>query len=449
MRPNRSALARVADGLARGWGLAISKRQPSGVVAPGARLDWAFACVVLIGTGGYLLVTLWATWPIDLSAVYYAAKFYALGEPDLVYASHPRFFGAAVDPEWERVAQADGAPERGVVPYLYPPLWVVLLAPIAKAVPPMAFFQGGLVLHITACLAAVPLAWRLIRPDGITLSVFVTLVCAFLLWTYHSLFAFLLNQPQLLVIFLTILAFERQSRGASAAAGIALGLAAGLKIMPILLVVIFAMQRDWRALGFAFGTAGLLAVLSFLLAGPDLHWAMLEQIRRVGDVLLIGSINHGLEAFFVHLADPAGSVPVHQKGFYAVRDAETWAANVARALLIAGTLATWWVTRQTPNAQGFQLLAMTNLIILCGPLGWSHYFVTSLILLPVLFTRLSIVNAVLVVVATAILLGQPLSLIILELPFPNLYLSWIGTAWLLAVYGLTLWTARKGTAESA
>ncbi|MEL7089000.1 MAG: hypothetical protein AAGL98_11265, partial [Planctomycetota bacterium] len=211
----------------------------------------------------------------------------------------------------------------------------------------------------------------------------------------------------------------------------------------------FLMARDWKAAWVACATAGLFALLSLGLAGPELHWAMLEQLRLVNSFLFVGNINHGLETILVHFADPLASVPAQEGGMFSIRASEAWANAITKVLLLAGTAATWWATRHAEKPQALQLLAMTNLVILCGPLGWSHYFVASLVLLPALFARLSPRIGFVLFMITAFLLGQPLSLLLLDIPVPDLYVAWIGAAWLLAIFGLTLASARPRNADSA
>jgi len=170
------------------------------------------------------------TWPIDLSAIYFAALSYGRDQHDLIYLAQPAFFGSSASVEWETIAADLGHRGEIVLPYLYAPIWAAVLGPIATNVSPMAFYKGVLILHGVLCAASIFLAWRIARPAKISLSIWMVASLPLVVLTTPFFQGFQLNQPQFVVTFLILLAFERYRAGALIAAGVVLGFAAAIKI---------------------------------------------------------------------------------------------------------------------------------------------------------------------------------------------------------------------------
>ena len=177
----------------------------------------------------------------------------------------------------------------------------MLLAPVAAALEPQTFFDVTLTVQLVALMAAVPLAWRIAGAHSPPLWVWSALSAFLLTATHIPFFAMLLDQPHIMVTVLMVFAFERYKSGAFAAAGAVLGLAAALKVTPILLAVIFLFDGNWRALWWTFGVSGGIAILSLAVAGPALHMALIEQLARLTDNVLVTNINYGIEPVLIFL----------------------------------------------------------------------------------------------------------------------------------------------------
>lgn len=349
---------------------------------------------------GLALLALWAVWeglrywnfwPSDLSALYFAARFFAEGQFAEIYASPARFFGEDTPASWTAAVAAAGHPDAQTFPYIYPPLWAALLSPVTRVLSPTAFFQAVLVWHLALLALAPLLAWRIMRPR-LRFAAFAAITAALLATSvlpHHALFQ---NQPQITLAVLTLLSFERLTSGRQAQAGLALGLAAALKLSPILLLAIFLVERQYRASLVALATAGGLALLSVLVAGWPLHVVFLEKLRLLGDQLVIWDLNLSLRSALFQMWELMNGrrLPASTDDALLLR-APAWLDPAMLALLVAGGAAVWALTRRAaPEIRlRHRLAAGATLITLCGPLAWAHHYLVPLFLLPGLFGPLT------------------------------------------------------------
>ena len=197
------------------------------------------AAALLLVLCAWAVGFMWDRHPADLSALYLARHMVASGQADLVYAAPKGFFGA-VPPDWGPALAALGLAGEEVLAYVYPPLWAVLLAPVTEALSPAAFFRAAAVLEMALLAASVLLAWRLARGWAMPLWGWLMLSAALLAGSAISFQAVTQLQPQIVVVFLVLLAFERDAEERPVQAGAVLALAAALKLAPAALVAMSA-----------------------------------------------------------------------------------------------------------------------------------------------------------------------------------------------------------------
>lgn len=354
------------------------------------RTDTRIAAII---AGAWAVVTLiiyWNNWAPDLGAVYFAGYFYDLGQYAEVYASPKLFFGEDTPQSWEDAVVALGHSGDIVFPFVYPPIWAAIAAPFAGAMAPTTFFQMVYVVHVAMMVASIFLAYRIVRP-GIGLSIWVAVSAGLLFASIISVSALFHNQPQISVTFFIILAMERYRSGAMVQAGLALAMAATIKISPALLILLFVADRQWRAVAAFTLLGGIILGLSFLVAGPELHWVFLDKIRLISGQIALMKVNFALEAYIYEIwalvtghqldTDPLiGQFSVPEPG---------WVAVVARSALVAGLAIAFLATRQL--ADDLRLPVRLTLVLLvttlAAPLGWTHHYLGVLFLTP-LFYRL-------------------------------------------------------------
>ncbi|MGD9918176.1 MAG: hypothetical protein AB7U46_09165 [Paenirhodobacter sp.] len=133
-------------------------------------------------------------WANDLAALWFAGHFAATGQEALIYAAPPEFFGGTPT-EWEPLrASLGAAPQELAFPYVYPPLWAGLIAPLTEHLGPRAFFDAALALQIAMLAASVPLAAQIARPPRLAAPLFTLWGIAVLALTTASTAAVVLNQ---------------------------------------------------------------------------------------------------------------------------------------------------------------------------------------------------------------------------------------------------------------
>lgn len=326
----------------------------------------------------------WNHWPPDLSALYFAARFFEEGALAEIYASPPGFFGRDQPASWVAAVAASGHAGAQTFPYIYPPIWAALFAPIAANAGPEAFFNGVYLWHVALLAASPVLAYRIMRP-AMGFALFAAISAVLLTTSVISLHALVQNQPQITVAFLTLLAFERLVSGRPVAAGVALGLAAAIKLTPVLLVAVLLAERQWRAAWATLATVSALALASLAVAGPDLHRIYVEQLRVISDQVLVWGINISLKSALFQISEVLGGQSIALSGNTALRlSAPDW-LNVASALVLSGGAAfILAVTRPLPATQRLRnrLIAGNLLLTVCAPLAWAHHYVAPLLLLP-------------------------------------------------------------------
>ncbi|MCV2869560.1 DUF2029 domain-containing protein [Defluviimonas sp. WL0002] len=345
----------------------------------------------------YLLLALWFALALiqhwnnpssDLAPLYMAGHFLAEGRPDLVYAAPPAFFGGTPS-AWEPTLAAMGNPWPHAFPYIYPPIWAKLMSFVTPHIGPVTFTKAVMALHAALMAAGVAVAARIARPAGMRPLIWVLISIALLETSVFSETALHFNQPQITVMFLTLLAFERLQAGRERTAGLLLGVAAAIKILPGVFLLLLLFERRWRAAAtFALTVASLVA-LSFLLAGPALHADFLKAFDRIEGTLPAVPSNASVHVSILLLLEHAGLVtlPLTDAGAFLSREdfpalpLVTWGARLAfLAALALFARRLWPLEPRLRLARG--LLVLSILIALFSPVGWLHYYVISLLLLP-------------------------------------------------------------------
>ena len=345
--------------------------------------------------GFYALVLIlghWSIWAQDLSAIYYAGHMYATGQFDLIYAAPDGFFGRQDNPVWLAAKDTHGAGKEVVFPFVYPPLWAAIAAPFSQMLDPMAFFRAVLIVHVAMIVAMVILAYRIAAPR-FSILLWVVGVVFLLENTLVGKLALFHNQPQITVTFLMIVAFERYIARASVAAGILLGLAAAIKVSPVLLGLIFVLDRDWRAV-LALGITGAISVLaSFVIAGPALHWDFLERLNEISALIGAIQVNYALEHVLNEIVTFMGNVPrdlVSDKNgvLQTMGIAEPlWITLVTKIFLVVAIPFTFVMTTHLDfrDRTMIRLICLWIVSALASPLAWAHHFLLLVFFLPVLF----------------------------------------------------------------
>ena len=391
--------------------------------------------------GASLVFTFWSVWDNwapDLSALYMAAKFFSLGEYDQIYAAPPQFFGPHIPLRWQELVEQLGHGRDQALPYAYPPLWAALFAPLARALDPTQFFNLFYTVQVPMMGGMVWLGWRLMQPSRLTPVVWALLSVVLMQTSFIPLFALYHDQPQITVTFLTLLAMERLLAGQSRWAGIALAVAATIKITPAMFVLVFVLRRDWRAFWAFVAAGGALTLASFVLAGPDLHQVYLQRIAQIGATIPAMNVNWSLEPVLYQLSLLAQGESFTRNAWSANIWAEpAWITITMRLILIALLGAAVVLARRLAPREQVRLLTPSLLIIVAvtGPLGWTHYYLGVIFLLPGLIGVFRGPAGPVLFLVFALLFNKSVSLALHQIESPFYIPMLVGVATVLALLG--------------
>ena len=336
----------------------------------------------------YITLLLKGYFATDLSAFYAAGLAIANGTPDIMYDTVPT--GLVIGtPERIQSLMADaGLPIDQTPPYLYPPIWAYLLAPLTRVLSIHTFFDVMMGVQ-SFMLAMMPwIGYRIARPRALKAPIW--LLCGFFLLfvSTTNLTAVAQNQLQITVTFITMLGLLALTRGKSKTAGVLIGVAAALKIAPAAFGLLLLIRRDWRALA-AMAVTGLgLLAISLMFGGLPLHLTMLERLQDINAATILSRANLSPEMVLYELRRVVLSIPpnVTRMGTSAVFDAPAWIQILPKLCFLGALIWIVIVHLRHHTTVGLEALVLSLAVALFGPLSWMHYFVLPLALTPVLFT---------------------------------------------------------------
>lgn len=402
------------------------------------------AAALMFGTAG----------SADLLAVWSAAREVALGNPDQIYTPNAPVFSMRPPEEWLPALRAAGY-QGDVYPYIYPPLWAWLLAPVVQYVPFEIAVLVMRALNGIMLVCSLIVARRLCLPDaskGQHVS-FLSIGLAGLLLTHSGLIALYENQPQILVGFLTLLAIERAENGHQTLGGVALAFAAALKAYPALLAIFWLATRQRTAIRSFVFTGVALASLSVFLAGWPLHAEFLATLRTISNTIVLTPLSLTLDTTLGQLLWPGEFSYVPSLALDITANSTGWFILAKPAVLRALDMLILPVTvlvfaiayrklEFIPQARRVLWPATMAGLAFVGPLAWSYHFIAPLCaigLLPIYLPRIGYALAGLIIAG----LSSP-SLSLGSRPsWPHIPVQLLGS---LAVIGLTaalIWIARK------
>lgn len=415
---------------------------------PQARLLRPIAFAMLGLWMAYALWSYWNAMPQDLSAVYVAGWLWNHGQPDLIYAIPDGFFGDQAA-SWDAVTTAIGGPDFFAFPYVYPPLWAVLAAPVTEILGVRGFNNAMLLVQVPMLAASVLLAGRLARPEKMPFAGWVVAGAVILPLSLQANVALVQNQPTIMATFLILLAFVCLDTGRPVAAGAALALAAAIKLTPAAFALLFLLDRQYRAL-LAFALiGGALGLFSLALAGIDLHLTFLATVRAIREQALVNAVNVSLLPALMTLGALFGLRPPFdtESTFAVLSPVPQWlqaGISLAGAIAVIAFLVAL-KDHPGPMRRLIGLLALSIILALFGPLGWLHYYLLPLLLLPALFGLMPRNTALPAAIAVAIVSFRPLLGHIALLPWPVANYLWLSvTAWLLVLATLYRSVSRQG-----
>jgi alpha-1,2-mannosyltransferase len=242
------------------------------------------------------------------------------------------------------------------LPFTYPPIAAVLLAPLAL-VP--ATVAGTVLTLVTIALVAAVLRLFLLRLSLNPATAGWLLPAALFLEPVRNTLTF----GQVNVILMALVAFDGLAVAPPWPRGVLTGLAAAVKLTPALFVLFFLLRRDYRAAAAAALSFAAATGLGFALAGRDSarYWtSAVFHVGRVGPPGYAG--NQSLQGLLAR----AGLSPHAPAGLAA------WLVLSLAVLVVAAVGMRRALAAGEP---GLALSLNAFAALLISPISWSHHWV--------------------------------------------------------------------------
>jgi alpha-1,2-mannosyltransferase len=241
------------------------------------------------------------------------------------------------------------------LPFTYPPFAAVVMVPFALIPWPVAVTTWTL-----ATMVALVFVWRLSIGRRIASPILLAIVAASLLFepVRETLGFGQINLMLCAIILYDVLDLKHSRRG------IWIGLAAGIKLTPLVFLGLLFFTKQWKALAYAAASFAATVLVGFLItphAATEYWTSLISDTTRIGGLAF--SSNQSWNAFLIRLTgDLDGGGPI-------------WLALVAITVL-AGL----WFTRilwlRGDRLAAVSVCALVGL--LCSPVSWSHHWVWAI-----------------------------------------------------------------------
>jgi alpha-1,2-mannosyltransferase len=287
---------------------------------------------------------------VAVPAVYYALWGSRWGVDLAVYRDGSRAWLAGHDPYGATFTVHH-------LPYTYPPSALLALAPLAAG--PFGLTRiWWWVLSLAATAGAVGIVARRApasRRPLVGALVVATGIEAVILEPLRSTLDYGQVNAVLMALVVADLLLATRWRG------VGVGLAAAVKLTPLVFVVLLVVDRDWPALRRCVVTFGLAVGAAALLApGPSAHFWLHQalDVSKPGNLAFVG--NQSLRGLLARLGAPGG------------------AATAAWVVLSAGVLGAVVVVDRRALRAGAREVALVATALgglLVSPISWSHHWI--------------------------------------------------------------------------
>ncbi len=381
----------------------------------------------------------------DLLPAWIAAELFRDQQWQYIYSNDAGHFRMTSPEQWAPYLNAHGF-DAPVYPYVYPPLWAALLAPVTQIIDYSTFDWVIGAINPVLIVLMPYFAWR--AAPMVAMPLHMVLALLVILTSSIGIIALIGNQAQILTALLTILAVERSRNGHPITAGTVLALAAALKIYPAIFALLFLATRQFRAVA-AFMVAGIsFGIASLLLAGWSLHLDFLNQITAISRTVMLINLSMGFDGLLGQIFFLDQAIPLTGKSTLLILEKPdwwVWFTRLALLALIIGVTVWGWRNKELARQPLFWPFLFVCFSLL-APLSWSYYYLAPVAFAPLLLAYWGTPRGV----AFLVLINFSVSLNVLKLVdyFPEFALplqlsGTLGMAALALAFGLTLVHASK------
>jgi alpha-1,2-mannosyltransferase len=253
--------------------------------------------------------------------------------------------------------------------FTYPPFAAVLVSPLA-ALSDQAAVSVWLVLELCCTITAAIILARTALPKSwprVELGLLAALAFAPATYNYWH------GQINPLIFLLLVVAYHAYTRDREIVCGVCLGLAAGIKVAPIVLVLLLLRRQMWGGVIAAMVTGSLTALIGFVVLGAGATHTFLTLVfptldRAVGWIYnqsLTGAVSRLGNQSILTVQPPAPAITL---------------VSLAAAAVVLG-LATWMTRpgKRTSAERGAEFGMGVTAMLLAGSLAWFPHFTHVLI----------------------------------------------------------------------
>ncbi len=254
-------------------------------------------------------------------------------------------------------------PQLPHLPFTYPPFAALVFAPLS-ALPQRGAQVIWALINVVALFALVALALRAARPglgrQRLLMWSLVLMQPAYLIEPVHLTFGFGQVNIVLAAMVLGDLTARLRVGNRTLPRGVLVGIAASIKLVPLVFVPYLFLTRQTRAAWVSLGTFVVCSVVT-AATDPRVSWSYWTKYafdaKRVGGVFYIS--NQSLRAVADRLDHRVVST-----GLITLASA---------AVVVAGVLLAAWAYRSSSSYIGILVCATTGL--LASPITWAHHMV--------------------------------------------------------------------------
>ncbi|BBX89326.1 hypothetical protein MBOE_09750 [Mycolicibacterium boenickei] len=266
-------------------------------------------------------------------------------------------YRAAVHASWDGRSLYQEPALRGAW-YVYPPFATFILAPFA-----WLGFDGAKYVLLAVSIGALALiAWRVLRLAGICAGLRLAVMCAALAVIVVEIepVQATLWWGQINILLMAVVVLDLLRPTDARWRGIGLGIAAGIKLTPLIFLPYLLFTRQWRASATAALTFAATVAFTWPLLPRDSAWFW----SHLGDTAHISSIEH--------LANQ--SINGFLARYFAPSPRPEWLWIVVSLLVLAaGLAAATWAHRRGERALAVVLVGLTGCAV--SPFSWAAHWV--------------------------------------------------------------------------
>jgi alpha-1,2-mannosyltransferase len=253
--------------------------------------------------------------------------------------------------------------------FIYPPFAALVVSPLA-ALSDRAAVSLWLVLELLCTIAAAVILARTALPKGwprVELGLLAALTFAPATYNYWH------GQINPLIFLLLVVAYQAYVRDRDVVCGVCIGLAAGIKLAPIVLVLLLLRRRLWGGAVAALVTGAVTAIVGFLVLGAGASQTFLTSVFPALNRATGWIYNQSLGGLVSRLGGQ--SVLRVQPTSVAVT-----AGSIAAAVGVLA-VATWTARagRRSSQERGAEFGLGVTAMMLAGSISWLPHFTYLLI----------------------------------------------------------------------